>query len=167
MDKQKVELSDLVNRDVIGYTLNNGYISVYIMFLRNGQLVGANSNIFPIVGQLEEDIELYIINFYANFFIYTFYNYFFQNFSIFSFFKNIFYPEDIKLPMVLITGSEAVYSMLFYIFRFLLRGNLELGYCFVHIILPEIVYTILVTIVLYKVIVFINEQLEIYERRNS
>lgn len=84
-----------------------------------------------------------------------------------GFFKNIFYPEDIKLPMVLITGSEAVYSMLFYIFRFLLRGNLELGYCFVHIILPEIVYTILVTIVLYKVIVFINEQLEIYERRNS
>lgn len=84
-----------------------------------------------------------------------------------GFFKNIFYPEDIKLPMVLIAGSETVYSLLFYIFRFLLRGNLELGYCIIHIILPEMLYTILVTMVMYKLIVFINEQLEIYERRNS
>ena len=26
-----------------------------------------------------------------------------------GFFKNIFYPEDIKLPMVLITGSELIF----------------------------------------------------------
>ena len=36
-----------------------------------------------------------------------------------GFFKNIFYPEDIKLPMILITVSELVYCILYYIFKFL------------------------------------------------
>lgn len=84
-----------------------------------------------------------------------------------GFFKNIFYPEDIKLPMVLITGSELVYCILYYAFKFLLRGRLHFGYYFVHIMLPEIVYTIIATIPLYALIVWINEHFEIYERRNS
>ena len=84
-----------------------------------------------------------------------------------GFFKNIFYPEDIKLPMILITVSELVYCILYYIFKFLLRGRLNIGYYFVHIMLPEIVYTIIITLPLYLIIVWINEHLEAYERRNS
>ncbi|MDO4965432.1 MAG: rod shape-determining protein MreD [Lachnospiraceae bacterium] len=84
-----------------------------------------------------------------------------------GFFKNIFYPEDIKLPLLLITVSEIVYCMICYIFRFLLRGRLAFGYYFVHIILPEIVYTILATLLIYKGIVILNEWLEDIERRNA
>lgn len=84
-----------------------------------------------------------------------------------GFFKNIFYPEDIKLPMILITVSELVYCILYYIFKFLLRGRLNIGYYFVHIMLPEIVYTIIITLPMYLIIVWINEHLEAYERRNS
>ena len=82
-------------------------------------------------------------------------------------FKNIFYPEDIKLPMVLITGSELVFCILYYILKFLLRGRLNIGYYFIHIMLPEIVYTIIITLPLYRLIVWINENFDIYERRNS
>lgn len=84
-----------------------------------------------------------------------------------GFFKNIFYPEDIKLPMVLITGSEIVYCILYYVVKFLLRGRLNIGYYFIHIMLPETIYTIVATIPLYALIVWINERFEFYERRNS
>lgn len=84
-----------------------------------------------------------------------------------GFFKNIFYPEDIKLPMVLITGSELVFCILYYVLKFLLRGRLNIGYYFIHIMLPEIVYTIVATLPLYGLIIWINEHLELYERRNS
>lgn len=64
--KQKVELHDLVNRDILGYYLNNGYISAQIFFIRNGKLVGGHNDIFPIVGELKEEIEEYLIKFYAH-----------------------------------------------------------------------------------------------------
>lgn len=84
-----------------------------------------------------------------------------------GFFKSIFYPEDIKLPMILISVSELIYCLIYYIFRFMLRGKLSFGYYFMHIILPEIVYTIVVTLLLYKIIVYINEKLEDMERRSA
>lgn len=84
-----------------------------------------------------------------------------------GFFKNVFYPEDIKLPMVLISGSELIFCLLYYIFKYLLRGRLNIGYYFVHIMLREIVYTIVITLPLYISIIKINDWLETYERRNS
>ena len=84
-----------------------------------------------------------------------------------GFFASIFYPEDVKLPMFLITSSELVYCFMIYVFRFLIQGKLRFGYYFVHVILPEIVYTIFVTIIVYKIILNINEWLEDLERRNA
>lgn len=64
LSKQKVELHDLINRDVLGYYLNNGYVSTQIFFIRNGKLVGGHTDIFPIVCELKDEIENYIIKFY-------------------------------------------------------------------------------------------------------
>ena len=75
-------------------------------------------------------------------------------------FQSLFYPEDVKLPMILISLSEVVYCFICYVFLFLLRSRLHLGYYIVHIILPEIVYTIVATIVLYRGILYVNEWLE-------
>lgn len=65
LTKQKVELHDLINRDIFGYYLNNGYVSAQIFFVRNGKLVGGHNDIFPIVGELKEEIEEYLIKFYS------------------------------------------------------------------------------------------------------
>ena len=75
-------------------------------------------------------------------------------------FQSLFYPEDVKLPMILISISEVVYCFICYVFLFLLRSRLHLGYYIVHIILPEIVYTIVATIVLYRGILYVNEWME-------
>ena len=50
-----------------------------------------------------------------------------------GFFRSIFYPEDIKLPMILISASELAYCFLCFVFLFMLRGKFHLGYYFLHI----------------------------------
>ena len=65
LDKQKITLQDLTNRDCIGYYFNNGYISVQILFIRNGKIVGGHTDLFPIVSDLEEEMDSYIMRFYA------------------------------------------------------------------------------------------------------
>lgn len=78
-------------------------------------------------------------------------------------FEKIFYPDDIKLPITLIVFSDLAYGLMCYI-SFLLRGKFHFIYYFIHIILPEIVYTIIVTIALYPVILMINKKLYNYEK---
>lgn len=82
-------------------------------------------------------------------------------------FCGIFYPEDIKLPMALIVISDLSYGVLCYVFLFLLRGRLNFPFYFTRIILPEMLYTIVVTMFLYPLILKVNEKLETRERRSA
>mgnify|MGYP003307477435 CR=1 FL=1 len=65
LDKQKVELHDFVNRDVISYYVDNGYLSIEILFIRNGKLLNHKNDIFPISVDIEDEVEYYIANFYS------------------------------------------------------------------------------------------------------
>ncbi len=82
-------------------------------------------------------------------------------------FSRIFYPEDIKLPIALIVISDVSYGLLCYILLFLLRGRLNLPYYFTGIILPEALYTIVITMFLYPLILKVNEKLEAKEKRSA
>lgn len=84
-----------------------------------------------------------------------------------GFFRKIFFPEDIKLPLILISASDFSYSLLVYFFLFFLRGRFRFGYYLIHIIVPELVYTIVVTVGLYFVILKINQKLEAIEKRSA
>ena len=82
-------------------------------------------------------------------------------------FCGIFYPEDIKLPIALIVISDLSYGLICYVLLFLLRGRLNLPFYFTRIILPEMLYTIVVTIFLYPLILKVNEKLESREKRSA
>lgn len=82
-------------------------------------------------------------------------------------FTTIFYPEDIKLPITLILCSDFVYGITCYVILFLLRGRFDFQYYLIHIILPEIVYTIVVTLFLYPIILWVNHKLERTEKRSE
>ena len=84
-----------------------------------------------------------------------------------GFFKRMFYDEDIKLPLGMIAASELIYGLVVYICLFMLQGEFNFLYYLVHIILPELVYTILVTLVLYQIILQINRKLESEEQRSA
>lgn len=64
-EKQKVELNDGINRDIFNYYVNNGYISIVVFFIRNGKLLGDKKNIFPLIDDIKETLEYYIVNFYS------------------------------------------------------------------------------------------------------
>ena len=64
LEKQKVELDDNYDRDVIGYYMEDNYLSVNILFIRGGKLLDKKSNIFPMIDTLEEEVNSYISNFY-------------------------------------------------------------------------------------------------------
>lgn len=64
LDKQKVELHDYINRDVVSYYFNEGLISVQILFVRNGKIVGGNNDKFYLISDLYDEVNSYIINFY-------------------------------------------------------------------------------------------------------
>ena len=64
LDKQKVELHDYVNRDVIGYYFDEGIVSVEILFVRNGKIVGGNNDKFYLMSDLSDEVTSYILKFY-------------------------------------------------------------------------------------------------------
>ena len=64
LEKQKVELDDNINRDVVGYYTDNNYLSVQIFFIRGGKLLDRKSDIFPMIDTLDEELTSYISNFY-------------------------------------------------------------------------------------------------------
>jgi rod shape-determining protein MreD len=82
-------------------------------------------------------------------------------------FQKRFYPDDIKLPMILIGASDLSFNLSVYVFLFLLRGRLEFLYYARTIILPEFIYTMVITIFLYLILLKINQGLEAVEKRRA
>ncbi len=64
MEKQRVELHDNINRDIINYYFNKGYLSIEFFFLRNGKLIGHNNKIIPVMEDYMNELEYYIALFY-------------------------------------------------------------------------------------------------------
>ncbi len=77
-----------------------------------------------------------------------------------GYFNQIFYGEDIKLPMALISASELAYGLGTYMIMFLMRSRVDFFYYLRRIILPELLYTIIVTLFVYRIIYMIDQKLE-------
>ncbi len=60
-----VELSKDLNADIVNYYFENAYISVVIFFVRNGKLVGNHYKIMPVINDIEETLEYYLVDFYS------------------------------------------------------------------------------------------------------
>ena len=82
-------------------------------------------------------------------------------------FRRLFYDDDIKLPIALIAISELIYGLVTYFCMYLLQGDFAFEAYLRQIIMPELVYTILVTLILYQIILHINKKLEAEEQRSA
>ncbi len=65
LDKQKVEIHDYINRDVISYYLDEGIVSVQILFLRNGKIIGGSNEKFYLISDEADEVKSYLLNFYS------------------------------------------------------------------------------------------------------
>lgn len=75
--------------------------------------------------------------------------------------KKIFFTDNILLPVVLFSISDFVYCFYYFITEFLLRGRLNFFFYFLHVILPEMMYTVLVGIGFFYLIRMIDNVLAI------
>ena len=82
-------------------------------------------------------------------------------------FQRLFFDDDIKLPIGLIAVSELSYGVAVYFFNYMLQGDFSFATHLFQVIVPELVYTILVTLVLYQIILHINKKLEAEEQRSA
>ena len=82
-------------------------------------------------------------------------------------FRQVYFDEDIKLPLFLITISEFLYGIVIYFLMFLLRSDFDFLYYLNRIIVPELIYTIVITLGFYPLILFINQKLEAEEKRSA
>jgi excinuclease ABC subunit C len=77
---QKVELKDNIDRDVFGYYLEKGYISIQVFFIRGGKILERVSKIFPMIDDEYDELTRFIVKFYD---------------------KNLIKPKEIFIPQIL------------------------------------------------------------------
>ena len=70
-----------------------------------------------------------------------------------GFCQKFYFTNNLVLPAILIVSGDFIYGIYYYITEFLMRGKLQIGFYLLHIVLPEIIYTGIVGILLYRLIV--------------
>lgn len=97
-----------------------------------------------------------------------FYTLFFINIGYLNGICTKYYYEDyITLPLVLSIANDLAYNLYIYIFRFLIRARLDFGFYFFRNIIPEIIFTTVTTLVIYRFLLFINRKLKEWEQRRD
>lgn len=84
-----------------------------------------------------------------------------------GFFHAVFYDLDIKQPMFLIAISDLAYGLIQYFFQFLLRGKFDFGFYFANVILPEFLYTVVLTLIFYRGILRLYGKLDKLDNTGS
>lgn len=84
-----------------------------------------------------------------------------------GYFQRLFYDDDVKLPVFLVGASDLIYGCIVYFVRFLLHSDFHFRYYLTHIMIPEVVFTGLVTIIIYRMILYINRKIETIEKRSA
>ena len=69
-----------------------------------------------------------------------------------------YYDDDIKVPMALTAIMDLFYNLAVYGLQFFLRGRLGLFTYLYRIIIPEIFYTVFLTMIVYKIFYYINHR---------
>ena len=64
-ERQKIDMSDLVNRDVFNYYFKDSFLSINLFFVRKGKLIGSKNEIINIP---EDEPDEAILNYLANFY---------------------------------------------------------------------------------------------------
>lgn len=77
-----------------------------------------------------------------------------------GFFHRIYYVEDVLLPMFMIAINDFLFNVIVYFVYFMLNNRLDFSKYLIQIILPEMIYTILITLFFYKILVRINLRLK-------
>ncbi len=148
-----IQTSFLQNIEIIGVKPNTAIIIIVSYAILRGDLEGAIFGFF--VGLMQDIFFGRYIGLYALLGMLT-------GFVCGKPFKD-FYPENYLLSFFLVAISIVSYEFIFYFVNFLFRGKVELGLYLRKVIIPEAVYTTILTVPIYPIIYFINAKVEKHE----
>ncbi|WP_026508694.1 rod shape-determining protein MreD [Butyrivibrio sp. MC2013] len=77
-----------------------------------------------------------------------------------GFFHRVFFPDNYILPLALISISDFISGFIYYILMFLLRARFDMGHYMTHVIIPELIYTSVVAVFVYPIILFVNTKMD-------
>ena len=78
-----------------------------------------------------------------------------------------YYEDYINLPLVMSLVNELIYNAYIYVFRFLIRNRLDIFYYVREIVIPETIFTVVTTLLIYRFFLFTNRRLEEMENRRD
>ena len=64
LSKQKIDLNNTYNFDLVNYFYENNYLSIEIFFIRDGLLFGRHNEIISSLGDISNEVVEYLIKFY-------------------------------------------------------------------------------------------------------
>ncbi len=82
-------------------------------------------------------------------------------------FHEVFFSQNIAIPIIFITISDFLYGFICYVLMFLFRTRFDIGYYMMNVIIPEVVYTAIVAIFYYPIILNVNIFIDKKEQRSA
>ena len=79
----------------------------------------------------------------------------------------LFYTEFLNMPVLLCFISDLLFSLYVYVFSFLLKGASNFGHYLTRVILPEIVYTVIITLISYNFLRWLDRKCAGLEKRSA
>ncbi len=73
-----------------------------------------------------------------------------------GYFNKDFHQGHFILPLAILAGADFLYGMLQYFIYCFFAGDLQLGFYLLHKILPELCYTLLISVPIYPLIQLLN-----------
>ena len=73
--------------------------------------------------------------------------------------NNLYFKDDLSVPITAIACSDLAYGLMFYVCHFLMRGRLDVISYIVRVMIPEMIYTMVVGIILYKFLHWLEEKM--------
>ncbi len=138
------------NMDIAGIKPNIVIILVVFTAYRYGKIPGMFMGVFT--GLLFDFTEGSYIGYYALLYLVIGY--------LVGFCSKLYNNDSILVPLGLVGLSDFFLNFLIFVTGFLLRNRLDLPYYLVRIILPEFIYTIVVSAPIYKFVEWIYQKLD-------
>lgn len=82
-------------------------------------------------------------------------------------FHEVFFSQNIAIPIVFITLTDFLFGFICYVLMFLFRNKFDIGYYMTNVIVPEMVYTAIISIFYYPLILHLNNRIDEREQRSA
>lgn len=66
MEKQKISMSDAMDRDIFGYAVDKGWMCVQILYMRKGKIIERHGTTFPYYGEEYDDFMTFVTQYYSD-----------------------------------------------------------------------------------------------------